>query len=274
MRFPYAKLHGAGNSYVYVDARGLADAPDWPAVARGVADAATGLGGDGLIVIGRDEEAVCSMRIFNRDGSEAEFCGNGVRALGKYLFDRGQTGRTFQIATRAGRVPIEVLRTGREGATLLAVGVRRPVVLDAAGAYVVPLPGGDMGVVRVDVGNPHAVLFRSRMPNLGWLRRVGPEVSQHSLFPAGVNFHVAAVRTPSRVRVWHYERGSGETRACGSGALAVFAAGRVLGLLDAQAEVKVPGGALVVEDAGAKRVRLIGPAVEVSRGFVSVGRSS
>ena len=282
MRYPYAKLHGAGNSYVFVDARERSDEPPWPAVARAIADPATGLGGDGLIVIGSHPMAACSMRIFNRDGGEAEFCGNGIRALGKYLYDRGQVGRSFVVATGLGKVPVEVVETDRDGAAVLRVGVRPPRVRDTERPYLLTAAGARLPVVRVSVGNPHAVLIRQRMPTLAWLRRVGPAVSRHPAFPAGVNFHAAAVRSPERVRVWHYERGSGETRACGSGAIAVFAAGRQLGLLRPRVEIETPGGRLVVEEgapAGTEgpcgsepMLYLTGPAREVSRGWVSAGR--
>ena len=273
MTFRYVKLHGAGNSYVYVEASDVPAERHWPAVARAVSDPATGLGGDGLIVVGPSPVAVCSMRIFNQDGSEAEFCGNGVRALGKYLYDRGRARGQFSISTRAGSVGLEVLQARAGRAWELAVTVPRPQVVDVAAPFVLETAGKRLALIRVDVGNPHAVLLREgRLPSKKWLRTAGPAVSRHPLFADGVNFHAAAVHDRSRVTVWHFERGSGETRACGSGAIAVYAAGRAADLLGERVRVKTPGGLLSVEDAGRAGLRLIGPAREVSRGWFSTGR--
>jgi diaminopimelate epimerase len=273
MRFYYVKLHGAGNSYVFAEACDLPPEGRWPAVARAVSDAATGLGGDGLVVVGSDPEGTWSMRIFNRDGSEAEFCGNGVRALGKYLFDRGRVGRHFSVTTRAGPVRLAVLQTRGRRAQTLSVAVRRPRVLDTASPFPVTVAGEELRLWRVNAGNPHAVLFGSgRLPAHTWLRRVGREVSVHPVFLGGVNFHAAAVRSAEDVRVWHFERGSGETRACGSGALAVWAAGQTAGVLAPRVCVRTPGGVLQVEALPDDEVLLSGPAREISHGwFVGPG---
>lgn len=261
---PYAKLHGAGNSYVYVDGR-HGRSRSWPQIARRVSDPATGLGGDGLIVLQRSHAADVAVRIFNRDGSEAEMCGNGLRGLGKYLYDRGEMRGAVRVETLAGVVRVEVVEAGAEGARRLAVDMGIP-----RGTEEPPEPLAVAGTVlwthRVNMGNPHAITFRSRLATDAWMAAVGPLVEHHARFPDGVNFHAATVRSRRAVSVRHWERGSGPTRACGSGACAVVVAGRRAGWLDDRVEVTVPGGRLTVEVQASGRITLTGPAVEISRG--------
>lgn len=270
MWVPYAKLHGAGNSYVYIDARRGRWRRDFSRLARRVADSATGLGGDGLIVVLPSDVADVAMRIFNRDGSEAEMCGNGVRALGKFLYDRGESTEHLTVETRSGVVAVTVEETGPDGARLLSVDMGAPKSLEAD----VPLTLADGVTLRVDLvdmGNPHAVAFLGGLPGAGWMSRVGPLVEHHPRFPAGVNFHAAVVTAPDAVRVRHWERGSGLTLACGSGACAVAAAGQATGRFGDRVAVQVPGGRLVVErELSTGHLRLTGPAAEISRGLLAL----
>jgi diaminopimelate epimerase len=270
MWVPYAKLHGAGNSYVYIDARRGRWRRDFARLARRVADSATGLGGDGLIVVLPSQVADVAVRIFNRDGSEAEMCGNGVRALGKFLYDRGESEGRCRVETRSGVVEVTVEETGADGARLLTVDMGAPRSL--AAQVELRLPDGiTLRVVEVDMGNPHAVAFVGALPGTSWMARVGPLVERHPHFPAGVNFHAAVVTGPDAVRVRHWERGSGLTLACGSGACAVAAAGQATGRFGDRVAVQVPGGRLVVErELSTGHLRLTGPAAEISRGLLAL----
>jgi diaminopimelate epimerase len=243
-------MHGARNDFIVLDARtepvdGLA------ALARRLCDRHTGIGADGLLVIGEGTDGEASMRVINSDGSEAEMCGNGVRCVARYLDEHGEGGEK-RIDTGAGAIQTRVIERGETYRVCVDMGLA--CVLDLA----VPLEDA----VAVDVGNPHVVLFRETLDAVD-LVALGEEMQQSELFPNGTNVHVAVVDDRSHLRVRHYERGAGLTMACGTGAVACVAAGIARGLVDRAATVAVPGGELSIEIDERGRALMTGPAVHV-----------
>ncbi len=273
MRF--TKMHGAGNDYVYVNAFTERLPDDLPALARAVSDRHFGIGGDGLILIGPSERADARMRMFNADGSESEMCGNGVRCVAKYVYDHGiarkeelriETGRgvlTLQVFPEAGRVArVRVnmgtpILTGREIPTTLPGDPPRKVPLEVAGRT--------LAVTCVSMGNPHCVTFVDEITDelvLG----VGPQIERHPAFPRRVNAEFVQMLSPREMRMRVWERGSGETLACGTGACAALVAAVLNGLGERTAMCHLPGGDLTLEWAASNEVYMTGPAVEVFSG--------
>ncbi len=272
MRF--VKMHGAGNDYIFVNIFHQSFT-DPAALSRVVSDRHTGIGGDGLILIGPSQVAVARMEMYNADGSRAGMCGNGIRCVAKYLFDRGFTSEsTFLIEADAGVKQAEcmisdgkVLRVRIEmGAPSFAPSAI-PVAL--SGEEVVDAPievsGRPLLMTCVSMGNPHAVFFVDSLDAVA-LPVDGPAVEHHPLFPERVNGHFVEVVDRERVKVLTWERGSGATRACGTGACAVCVAGVRTGRTERRVVAEVPGGELEVEWAEDGRVYLAGEAVEVFEG--------
>jgi diaminopimelate epimerase len=277
---PFTKLHGLGNSYIYVDARRRQyDEKDLADLARLVADPHFGIGADGLILILEGTTAPFRMRIFNADGSEAEMCGNGVRGFAKYLYDRGWAPESLTVETGAGLVRTQVTAVADRRAREVAVDMgqprfergRIPMVGDAAAqALEVPVPledGRSLTVSAVSMGNPHAVHFADTLWEPETMARIGPTIEHHAWFPHRVNFHVVHVVDPHRVEVRHWERGSGMTLACGTGAAAITAVGVATGRLQSPVTMDLPGGRLVATWEPGASVHIAGPTVEVVEGM-------
>ena len=253
MRF--VKMHGLSNDYVYADAFTQALPADLSALARRVSAAHTGIGADGLIVMLPSNAADAEMRIFNADGSEAQICGNGLRCVARYLRDEGITPLSHMtILTGAGLREVRILPDGQVEADMGEVRALDEVPVTVRG---VPL-------VRVDAGNPHAVAL-NLWPSDEDFYRLGPALETDSFFPERTNVEFVRVNGPRdfTMRVW--ERGSGETMACGSGACASFAAARAQGLVEDDCAAHLAGGDLRLAMAGG-RVRMTGPAVRVFEG--------
>jgi diaminopimelate epimerase len=272
----FTKLQAAGNDFVLIDAREM-DA-DWPALATGMCDRHFGVGADGLLLLLPSSKADLRLRMFNPDGSEAEACGNGLRCFVRYARDRGLV-RTneFVVETMAGTREARLedgahirVAMGRPefnpSAIPATIEGREPAdgtpVLD----YALKLNGTQVTVGCVSMGNPHAVSFLSDPVGVFPLAEVGPQVEHHPMFPNRANFEVANVigRSEIRARVW--ERGAGETLACGSGACAIAVIASLRGSADSPVIIRLPGGALTVEWDGAGDVHLIGPAEQVFTG--------
>ena len=272
MRF--FKAHGCGNDYVFVDCR-LAPVPgDAAALARRISDRRTGVGSDGLILLDPPTAGgVLAVRIFNADGSAAEMCGNGLRCVGRWLRDRGEVGDDpFVLDTPAGprtaRVRGDLVRVemGVPAFTpprSAATGAATPPPVGPHGA--VTVGGGDAGSVTVhlvSVGNPHAVLFPDAPATDDLVRTLGPRLERHPAFPGGVNAGFAFVESRDRLRLRVWERGSGETAACGTGACAAVVAAVATGRTDRTVTVALPGGELTIErPADDGPVWMTGPAV-------------
>lgn len=264
------KMHGAGNDYVYVDCRER-DLVDPPRVARAVSRRHHGIGADGLILVRRADDADCRMEMYNADGSRAQMCGNGVRCVGKLVYERGLRVNPMRIATDCGVKTLELAVDARgrvSGATVdmgapILDGPRIPVA--RAGRVVdEPLVVGDTTwrVTCVSMGNPHCVIFVPEVESLE-LARLGPQFEHHPFFPERVNTEFVALRSRGELdfRVW--ERGSGETMACGTGACAALVAGVLTGRTERRALVHLLGGDLEIEWRTDDHVTMTGDAAEV-----------
>ncbi len=264
------KMHGAGNDYVYVDCREH-DLADPPRLARALSRRHHGIGADGLILIRPAAEADCRMEMYNADGSRAQMCGNGVRCVGKFVYDRGLHANPMRIATDCGVKTLELAVDTRglvSGATVdmgapVLDGPRIPV---ASAGRVVDQPlevvGTTWQITCVSMGNPHCVIFVPEVASLE-LDRIGPRFEHHPFFPERVNTEFVALRSPCELdfRVW--ERGSGETMACGTGACAALVAGVLTGRTERRALVHLRGGDLDVEWRADDHVYMTGAAAEV-----------
>ncbi len=283
MAIPFLKVQGAGNDFVLVDARGpLAErlALDWSAAAPKICDRHFGIGADGILLVEDTEAAAARMTIVNADGSDGQMCGNGFRCFTKYLIERAG------IAPTDGRLPIETgagvlyaelgdLHSGERGDEIAQVRVavgpaylepdQIPVRAPAPGpvlSHRIRIADRELELTCVGMGNPHAVWFTDEDVADFPLAEVGPAVEHHPDFPQRVNFEIVNVLAPDHLRMRVWERGVGETMACGSGACAVLVAARLRGLADARATVSLPGGDLQIAWTGpdAETVYMTGPA--------------
>jgi len=273
----FTKMHGIGNDYVYVDCS-AERVDDPPALARAISDRHFGVGSDGLILILPDRKADVRMRIFNADGSEAEMCGNGARCVAKYAYDHGLSkSNPMRVKTAAGIKKIE-LQIGKDKKVAAAtVDMGEPVL--APGDIPVNIPNVDKVVdlpIRttkqafkmtcVSMGNPHAVIYADDVSAVP-LAEVGPQLEKHVLFPQRTNVHFVQVHSASEVTMRTYERGSGITLACGTGASAVCVAGVLTGRSERKVLIHLPGGDLELEWRKSNgHVYMTGPAVEVFSG--------
>jgi len=274
MRF--TKMHGIGNDYVYVDCfRQQVEDPS--ALAKAVSDRHFGIGGDGLILILPSQAADVRMRMFNADGSEGQMCGNGVRCLAKYAYDHGLA-RTnpMRVETAAGIrvIDLQLDGSGRVAATTVDMGEpileaeRIPVNYPQKRVIDMPLRAGQraFGMTCVSMGNPHAVIYVDHVAAVA-LEQVGPEIEANPLFPQRVNVHFVQVLSPSEVTMRTWERGSGVTLACGTGASAVCVAGVLTGKTGRSITAHLPGGDLKLQwRESNNHVYMTGPAVEVFSG--------
>ena len=264
MRF--TKMQGTGNDFLFVESRD-ADERNWEELSRAMSDRHYGAGSDGLIVVLPSERADVRMRLFNADGSEAEVSGNGVRCLVKYAIERGLAkpgdGRV-RIEAVHGILEAEAwMNSGKVTAVRLSMAPPRfapnevPVIAEMEPVMDFPL--------EVD-GRRHAVLFVEEPVESYPLENIGPAVERHAAFPERVNFGVAQVRSPERMALRVWERGVGETLACGSGSCAAMVAARLHGRVGDRVDIEQPGGALTVEWDGHGDVYLSGPAEFVFEG--------
>ncbi len=279
----FTKMHGAGNDYIYVDARDLSQ--DWPEVARKISDRHFGVGSDGLILILDSGVADLKMRMFNADGSEGEMCGNGIRCFAKYSIERGIVSpgpEGVTVETLAGvRTIVPIYEGGIVTGARVSMGAPGldpkdlPVELEPQGKYaqgpVLDYPfrmddGFSHPLTFVSMGNPHAVAFFEQPVDTFPLHAIGPKVEHHKMFPQRVNFEIVNVTGPDSVNARVWERGSGETMACGTGACAIAVAARLQGFSQDRVDITLPGGTLTIDWDGQGEVYLEGPAVEVFSG--------
>jgi diaminopimelate epimerase len=271
----FTKLHGCGNGYIYVNL--FEEKLENPAeMSIKVSDHHFGIGSDGLITIGPSEIADFTMHIYNADGSEAEMCGNGVRCVGKYVYDHGLTDKT-EVAVETG-AGIKYLTLNIEEGKVKTVRVdmgepifepeQIPVVAEGEMVIQEPITVGDKEwmMTCVSMGNPHAVVFVDEVKDFP-LEKYGPLFENHERFPKRTNTEFVKVvsRTEAYMRVW--ERGSAETWACGTGTCATVVACILNGLTDRKVLVHLLGGDLVIEwDEETNHVFMTGPATEVFSG--------
>lgn len=270
----FTKMHGIGNDYIYVDLR-TECVPNPSKLARLVSDRHTGIGGDGLILMAPSQVADVRMEMYNNEGSRGEMCGNGIRCVAKYAIEHGiATGPRMRIETDCGIKNVDCLI---ENGTVRCVRVDMgPPILDAALIpttihanpvvdHPVHLGGREYHVTCVSMGNPHVVVFVKEPQRID-LVEVGPLFEHAPFFPQRVNTHFARVDSPTRVTMRTWERGSGATRACGTGACAVCVAGVLTGRTQRAIATSLPGGELQIEWTENDHVYMTGPAVEVFAG--------
>jgi diaminopimelate epimerase len=275
----FTKMHGAGNDYVYVDA--FQETIDDPAsVARAVSDRHFGIGSDGLVLIGAAETADVRMRMFNADGSESEMCGNAIRCVAKYAWEHGLCqANPMRIATGAGIKTLELdIADGRVRSVTVDMGepILSPPDIPVRWAedrmIDVPLSTGgpqDWDITCVSMGNPHAVTFLDHPDALQALplEQLGPRIENHEWFPQRINAHFVVVDGPDEMTMRTWERGTGVTLACGTGASAVCVAGVLSGRTQRDVLVHLPGGDLRIEwRESDNHVMMTGPATEVFSG--------
>ncbi|HEV3116182.1 MAG TPA: diaminopimelate epimerase [Gemmataceae bacterium] len=274
MRF--TKMHGAGNDYIYVDCFRNPMPHDPPGLSRAISDRHLGVGSDGLILICPSDKADARMRMFNADGSEAEMCGNGIRCVAKFLYDHGLV-RKNTVAIETGR-GVLTLDLEIQGGAVRQVRVdmgepileasRIPTTLPGNPPMDVPLAVGDrhFPVTCVSMGNPHCITFVEAATDelvLG----IGPRIETHPAFPRRTNAEFVQIKGPDEVVIRVWERGSGETLACGTGACAVAVAGALTGRTQRRVIVHLRGGDLKLHWSEAdNHVYMTGPAVEVFSG--------
>lgn len=263
----FTKMQGLGNDYIYLNC--LDGAPEeLPALAVRLSERHFGVGADGLICICPSDRADVRMRMFNADGSEGEMCGNGIRCVGKYVYDKGLVSRTaLTVETPAG---VRELELCVEDGTVYAVTVDMgaPVVEEPR---MLALGSGAYRIRPVSMGNPHAVLYLDHIDGLD-LTGLGPSFERHPSFPNRTNteFVERLDRTHLKMRVW--ERGSGETLACGTGACAALAAAVADGRAERRASVLLRGGTLHLRwEESNDHIYMTGPAVTVFEGEAACG---
>jgi len=278
-RLAFTKMHGAGNDFVVLD--GLREPlPALEPLARRFADRHVGIGFDQLLVVRPSKSADFRMEIYNADGSQVEMCANGIRCFFQYLHDAGHTqADQLRVETLAG-----VVVPRRAGPGRVAVEMGPPVLAPAKIPTRLGDPGGpgpvldvplavdgrELRVSSVSMGNPHCVVFVDDV-DAAPVERLGPRIERHDAFPNRVNVEFVQIVGPSHVRQRTWERGAGETLACGSGACATVVAGALRGILGARVRVELRGGDLDVSwGGGAASVCMIGPAATVFSGTVEI----
>jgi diaminopimelate epimerase len=287
MRF--TKMHGIGNDYIYLDCITNAPPRDPVSLAKAMSDRHFGVGSDGLILICPSERADVRMRMFNADGSEAEMCGNGIRCVAKYVYDHGLVKKSrLSIETGRGELTLE-LHIANGKVERVTVDMGRPILeaekipTTLPGPRVIDHPVSWCDVDETDprlrraetttyeftcvsMGNPHTVLYADDVARIP-LESVGPKLEHAPFFPRRINVHFVQVHSPGEVTMRTWERGSGITLACGTGACAVCVAGVLTGRTERRLLAHLPGGDLELHWSEADdHVYMTGPATEVFSG--------
>jgi len=272
----FTKMHGLGNDFVMVDLR-KKPLPSLARKARAICDRRFGVGCDQIIAILPSKKADCRMRIFNADGSEVEMCGNGIRCLAKYLWDRNDrkihAKGYLDVETPAGIIRPHI-RTGG----LVEVDMGEPVLSGRSvpttfDGHVIGRPlkanGKTYRITAVSMGNPHCVIFTEDVDKVD-LEGEGPALENHPAFPNRTNVEFVQPMSRARVRARVWERGAGATLACGTGACAVAVASALNGKTGRKVRVELPGGTLRIEWTRSNRVLMTGPATEVFTGEMAL----
>lgn len=264
----FVKMHGLGNDYIFVDTE-YNTIPDPSKASIAWSKPHTGIGSDGIILIGRSPEADFTMRIINADGLEGQMCGNASRCLGKFVYERGLTSKTtISMLTRAGIKMLYLDVDENNKVQSVSVDLMEPV-LDDPSQFLTEgesLPEG----VFVSIGNPNYVIFVDDVEAID-LAKLGPGLEFHSRFPQRCNIEFAQVISPNEIRMRVWERGSGITMACGTGASATLVAAALTGRTARRATIIMDGGSLEIEWRGSdNHIYMRGPATEVFEGEIEL----
>jgi diaminopimelate epimerase len=297
MRLAFTKMHGTGNDFVLIDCRDKAVGDRFSAageLSRKLCHRRLGIGADQLLLLHDSDKADFRMRIFNADGSEVEMCGNGIRCFAKYIWDRGLSDKEqLTVETLAGlikpvragdlvrvdmgepilepeKIPVKIVQSSRfkvqgskENASRLTPDASRVVDFPVMSA------DREFKITCVSMGNPHAIIFVESVDDLD-LEKYGPPIENHSLFPNRINVEFIEIIDRGRIRMRVWERGAGETMACGTGASAAVVAASLHGFTGKKVVVGLLGGELVVEWNEDNHVWMTGPAVEVFEGRINL----
>ncbi len=268
------KMHGLGNDYIIIDNRScVIEDKRVPSLARRICQRRFSVGADGLLLVYKSDVADAKMRIFNPDGSEAEMCGNGIRCFAKYCYENNICRKEeMEIETLAG---VKKVKVDVEGGKVKNVTVnmgspvfdRERIPVLGKGKCVgekLDVDGETFEITCLSIGNPHCVIFVDQVEDFP-VGYYGPKIEKHSLFPRRVNVEFVQVMARDRLRVRVWERGVGETFACGTGACASVAAGKILGVVDERCTVNLKGGELYIEFRDGE-IFMTGPAVKVYSG--------
>ena len=280
----FTKMQGAGNDFVLIETSDTRR--DWSKLAIAMCDRHCGIGADSVLLLLPSTKADFGMRTFDTDGSEAETCGNGIRCLARYVFEKGLISPGTEEITVETQAGISKIRLEKKGGKLIEIwanmgkprfsadkipatiksGDANVVDIKSMLSYKVSVDGMTLVLNLVSMGNPHAVYFSQEPVAEFPMSKIGPKVENLPIFPNRTNFEVARVlsRRHLEARVW--ERGVGETMACGSGACAITVASKSLGYTESRVDIKLPGGTLDAEWNGAGEVILGGPAETVFEG--------
>lgn len=262
----FTKMQGAGNDYVYVNCF-EETIEDPKALAVKVSDRHFGIGSDGLVLICPSEHSDVKMRMFNIDGSEGSMCGNAIRCVGKYAYDHGLVSKTKITVETLGGIKELHMETQEGKVVWAAVDMGVPKVTSQV-PEVIWVEGKEKAFVGISVGNPHAVYFCEDIDSLK-LDQIGPSYENHERFPDRVNSEFVQVLDRGHIRMRVWERGSGETLACGTGATASAVASILMGYTDNQVRVSLRGGDLrITWNRETGHVFMAGPAVEVFSGTI------
>lgn len=275
----FTKMHGCGNDYVYINGF-VEKVPNKPDFVKKASDRHFGIGGDGVIFINQSEEADFEMEMYNADGSRAEMCGNGIRCVGKYVYDYGLTDKTSISVISAGSIKYLDLTVYDGKVSKVRVNMGKPelkasqVPVISANDKVIDeeiiVNGEKYKMTCVSMGNPHAVVFWEDVDNLQ-IEKIGPHFENHKCFPNRTNTEFVKVidRTHVKMRVW--ERGSGETLACGTGCCATAVACVLNNLTEDKVTVQVLGGEIFIEwDREEDVIYMTGPAETVFDGEIAL----
>lgn len=276
----FTKMHGCGNDYIYINGFVETITQDKkPKLAQSLSDRHFGIGGDGVIFINQTDMADFEMEMYNADGSRAEMCGNGIRCVAKYVYDHGMTEKTKLSIISCGQIKylelflengkVSTVKVNMGAPILMAADI--PVICDSEKVIADRLEVGDQvyQMTCVSMGNPHAVIFMEDVENLN-LEQIGPLFEHHVRFPNRINTEFVKVvdRTHVDMRVW--ERGTGETLACGTGCCATVVACVLNGLTEEEVAVKLLGGEIIIKwDRKDNLVYMTGPAATVFEGEIS-----
>lgn len=276
MTISFTKMHGIGNDFIVIDCRDKAVSHQLPAVSelsRRLCDRRFGIGADQILLLHNSDKADFRMSIFNADGSEVEMCGNGIRCFAKYIWDRNLSSKkVLDIETPAG-----IIRPERAG-DMIRVDMGRPelegrkipVNLDGiVKDCLLAIDDREFAITCVSMGNPHAVIVVDDLDTFD-LKRYGPQIEIHKLFPRKINVEFIQVIDPATIRMRVWERGSGETLACGTGASAVAVAAHMKGIAEKKVTVKLLGGDLSIDLHENGHVYMTGPAEEVFQGTINL----
>jgi diaminopimelate epimerase len=277
MKIPFTKMHGLGNDFILIDSRHVT-LNNLPELSKTLCHRRFGVGADQMLLLLASQEADFMMRIFNADGGEVEMCGNGIRCLAKYIWDRNLSAKKIlSVETPGG-----IIRPEKAG-DLVRVDMGEPVfepekipvmqreinnssrIID----YPLRIEDREFKITCVSMGNPHAVIFVENLSKFP-IPYYGSLIENHPLFPKKTNVEFIEVLTPKEISMRVWERGSGETMACGTGASAAVVASNIKGLTEKEVTVHLLGGDLFIEWAGTNHVYMTGPAAEVFEGIINI----